>query len=189
MGKKLLFTLPLVVSQVVMAQTAQNLPMPLPALDKHVHGVATLDIAIEGNELSIDLDSPAFNLFGFEHEAKTPEEQAAVKKVRTILDNPSALFGIPAAAKCTIADSEIEIPLAGHDHPHEEGEDHDHDHEHSDVEAGYTFNCSDLANVKSLDLASFFTNFPSTEKINVQLVAPSGQAMFEASSANSKISW
>jgi len=194
MYKKMACALPLVISGIVMAQTNSapviaNLPVEIaPTLDKHVHGIASLDIAIEGNELSLELDSPAFNLVGFEYEAKTDEEKAAVNKMRTLLDTPLVLFGIPQESKCVLTTHEVEIPVAGHDHPHDDDDD-DHDHEHSDVEAAYKFQCTDLAKIKNINLNNFFANFPATEKINVQLVSPNGQASIVVTKDEPKVSW
>ena len=40
----------------------------------HIHGLATLTLAIENNVLEIQLESPAINLIGFEHQANSSEE-------------------------------------------------------------------------------------------------------------------
>ena len=37
------------------------------AEEAHIHGLATLTLALEGNSLEIEFESPAANLVGFEH--------------------------------------------------------------------------------------------------------------------------
>ncbi|MND68681.1 hypothetical protein D3C80_601370 [compost metagenome] len=48
-------------------------------------------------------------------------------------------------------------------------------HEHSEIHAHYRFNCTSAPALKQLDLAQLFKTFPATRKIQVQLIAPSGQ--------------
>ena len=38
----------------------------------HEHGVASLNLVVDGNLVSLELDSPAANLVGFEHTPGTP---------------------------------------------------------------------------------------------------------------------
>jgi len=180
--RKLLITLPLAISSIALAQET------LPSLHQHVHGVASLDIVIDNNKLQLDLDTPAINIVGFEHEANTPEERNKVTDAKKELNQPVALFGINSSANCELDELEVDIPLLEHDHPHDD-EDADHDHEHSDIDAEYSFTCNNINELKSLDLSTFFAKFPATEKINVQLVAPSGQNAFEITAANPKITW
>ena len=46
------------------------------SLDAHEHGVASLNVALDGQTLEIQLQSPAMNLVGFEHEAKSEADKA-----------------------------------------------------------------------------------------------------------------
>ena len=62
------------------------------ALGSHVHGLAELNIAMEGKTLEIQLISPAMNLLGFEHKASSKEERAAVEHGESQLHNHEALF-------------------------------------------------------------------------------------------------
>src|SRR5437879_845104 len=44
----------------------------------HVHGIASLQLAVDGNTLTLDLSSPLDNLLGFEHVPRTDKQKAAV---------------------------------------------------------------------------------------------------------------
>lgn len=57
---------------------------------------------------------------------------------------------------------------------------HDHDHDHSEIHAHYQFTCASPAALKNLDLTNIFKTFPATQKIQVQLIGPSGQQGVEA---------
>ncbi|AZD69699.1 Protein of unknown function [Pseudomonas chlororaphis] len=160
------------------------------SLGAHEHGVARLNAALDGQTLELELESPAMNLVGFEHAASTDTDKAKVAAVRAQLEKPLALFSLPPAAGCVVAQQELESPLFGdkpedHDEDHDDAKDangHEHHHEHSEIHAHYQFTCATPGALKSLDLAGVFKTFPATQKIQVQLISPSGQQGVEATS-------
>ncbi|QLL12802.1 DUF2796 domain-containing protein [Pseudomonas chlororaphis] len=160
------------------------------SLGAHEHGVARLNAALDGQTLELELESPAMNLVGFEHAASTDADKAKIAAVRAQLEKPLALFSLPPAAGCVVAQQELESPLFGdkpedHDEDHDEAKDangHEHHHEHSEIHAHYQFTCATPGALKSLDLAGVFKTFPATQKIQVQLISPSGQQGVEATS-------
>ncbi len=151
------------------------------SLGAHEHGVGRLNAALDGQTLELELESPAMNLVGFEHAATTDADKAKVAAVRAQLEKPLALFNLPKAAGCVVASQALESPLFG-DKP-EADDDHDHDdeakgehpHDHSEIHAHYQFTCSTPGALKTLDLVNVFNTFPATQKIQVQLISPSGQ--------------
>ncbi len=159
------------------------------SLGAHEHGVASLNVALDGQTLEIQLESPAMNLVGFEHAANSADDQAKVAAARAQLEQPASLFNLPAAAGCTLAEQQLQSPLFGdHEHEHEQAE-AEHDHQHADVDADYRFDCSAPQSLKALDLTVFFQQFPATEKLNVQLISPSGQQGAELNKGNSRLSF
>ena len=157
------------------------------SLDAHEHGVASLNVALDGQTLEIQLQSPAMNLVGFEHEAKSDADKAKVAAARQHLEQPQALFALPIEAKCALQDSELDSPLLG-GHAHDEHE-HADEHGHSDIDASYRFACANAEALKTLELGSFFGTFPGTEKLEVQLIGPSGQQGAELTPSNSRLSF
>lgn len=162
----------------------------------HEHGVALLDVVLEGQVLSIELHSPAINLVGFEHAPTSDEERARVARARQALSAPLPLFGIPDAAGCTLAQNEQSSPLFGsHDdrEPEEDGHDeHDHDSQHgghADVDAHYQLNCRDVARLKGLDLGGFFDTFPQTERLQAQVIGPNGQQGLQLAPGQARIAF
>lgn len=69
-------------------------------LGAHEHGVAKLNVVLDGNTLELELDSPAMNLVGFEHAASSDPDKPKVAAVRQQLEQPLKLFGLAAAAGC-----------------------------------------------------------------------------------------
>ncbi|WP_367373129.1 DUF2796 domain-containing protein [Pseudomonas lini] len=151
------------------------------SLSAHEHGVGRLNAALDGQTLELELESPAMNLVGFEHAATTDADKAKVATVRALLEKPLVLFNLPKAAGCMVATQELESPLFGDkpdadDHDEEDAKDgHEHHHDHSEIHAHYQFSCSAPGALKTLDLANIFNTFPATQKIQVQLISPSGQ--------------
>ena len=159
------------------------------SLGAHEHGVGRLNAVLDGQALELELDSPAMNLVGFEHAATSAADKAKVATARKQLENPLALFNLPKAAGCVISTQELNSPLFG-DKPeadHDDDDDHDakdgaheHHHDHSEIHAHYQFTCATPTALSNLDLTQVFKTFPATQKIQVQLIGPSGQQGVEA---------
>lgn len=103
-------------------------PFNLQAADKHVHGEAELFVAIEKNQVLIELESPADNILGFEHQPRTAQQKAAVKKGLAVLQNASNLIKI-TEGNCKQSDAFIESPFTGEKDEHHHDEKHDHGHD------------------------------------------------------------
>ncbi len=148
------------------------------SLGAHEHGAAELDAALDGSMLEIELRSPAMNLVGFEHAPSSDADKRKIADARERLEQPDALFGLPAAAGCKLAETELESPLfEGEAHDHDHGDEHDGDHEsqHSEIHAHYHFDCATPQAIQALDLQALFKAFPGTKKIQAQLIGPNGQ--------------
>lgn len=158
------------------------------SLGAHEHGVASLNAALDGNLLELQLESPAMNLVGFEHAAKSDADKAKVAAAKRELEQPVTLFAL-TSGDCKATEVELESPLFGdadHDHDHDHD---DHEGEHSDIHAHYRFECAKANELKQLDLAELFKRFPATEKIQVQLIGPNGQQGVELTPAQPRLSF
>ncbi len=157
------------------------------SLGAHEHGVGRLNAVLDAKTLELELESPAMNLVGFEHLATTDADKAKVAAARKQLEQPLVLFNLPKAAGCVVSSQELESPLFGdkpeddHDHATDGKGAAAHDHDHSEIHAHYQFTCASPAALKNLDLANLFKTFPATQKIQVQLIGPSGQQGVDAS--------
>lgn len=163
------------------------------SLGKHEHGVAQLNVALDGKTLELEMDSPAMNFVGFEHAATSDADKATVAAVQAQLKQPLQLLALPASAKCVVQSVELSSPLFGdapkaeddHDHEHADGDHDEHEgHHHADIDAHYQLTCAQPQDLASLDFAPLFKRFPATQKIQVQLIGPSGQQGAELTAAN-----
>ena len=73
----------------------------------HVHGVASLNIALADNELFIEFESPAIDIVGFEHEPGTDEEKATFQKALGILRVGNRMFAFSPDAGVRLEKSVI----------------------------------------------------------------------------------
>ncbi len=112
----------------------------------HVHGIAHLNVALEGENLYMEFVSPAANIVGFEHHPKNQAQRDAIETARNTLKNAEAVFKLPPAAGARLVEASV-VSEAEHDTHHDaehghEGEDHhasEHDHEgegHHEEKAG-----------------------------------------------------
>jgi hypothetical protein len=194
--RHLLLALPFALLPLAAAQAHDDHDHEHGSLGAHEHGVASLNVALDGQALELQIDSPAMNFVGFEHAAKSDADKAKVAAAKAELEKPIELFGLAAGA-CQVTKQELESPLFGdHDHHHEdEAHEHEHadanehEHEHSDIEASYQLSCKQVDALKQLDLSELFKRFPATQKIQVQLIGPSGQQGVELTPAQPRLSF
>lgn len=153
-------------------------------LDSHEHGGATLNIAVDGQQLIIEFESPWVNLVGFEHKPSTDEQSAAVANATQQLEKADGLF-VFAGAECVLAESHVESSMAEdteHDEKQEgeehEGGEHEEGESHSAVVASYVFDCADMGKLDTLNV-ELFDVWSGIDDIDVQLVGPAGQSAVE----------
>ena len=175
----LLLALPFAMLPLAVAHAADEHDHEHGSLGAHEHGVGRLNAALDGKTLALELQSPAMNLVGFEHVATSDADKAKVAAARALLEQPLSLFNLPKAAGCVVENQELESPLFGDtpdaDDDHGEDAKDEHHHDHSEIHAHYQFTCATPDALKTLDLANIFNAFPATQKIQVQLIGPSGQ--------------
>lgn len=161
--------------------------------DSHVHGIGELNLALDGREMQIELDSPAANLVGFEHAPSSAADRAALDQAVAALEQGERLFVFNRAAGCRLADVEIESDLIeekheGHKHhdEHEERGHHGHEHHgetHADIKAAYRFECDDPGKLEQLTVELFET-FGRTERLTVQFVIDDKQGGAELTASD-----
>ena len=156
--------------------------------DSHQHGVAELNIAIDGSNLMIELQSPAANIVGFEHSPRNAQQRTLIDNAVNTLEKPEQLFLISPEARCILEEAEVDSDIVkkGHDHKH----DHDHDHKkessHSEFSVGYSFKCDAIDKLQSIEV-KLFSRFEGMEKIKAQLVTPGKQGLENLSPSHNKI--
>ena len=156
-------------------------------LDAHEHGVGELNIALDGETVAMEFHAPGADIVGFEYEAESAEDRAAIDAAVAVLARPLDLFVMPDAAECGVTEAsaalESEEDHDDHDHEeHAEGEDHDEHAEaggsHTEFHAEYILTCGNPDALTSIEFA-YFATFENARELEVQIVTPSGAQAFE----------
>ena len=84
--------------------------------DAHVHGIAALNLVLEGQEVHIEFDSPAANLVGFEHAPSSEADHAALDKAVATLKDGDRLFKFNADAGCQMEKVNVASQLLDEEH-------------------------------------------------------------------------
>lgn len=135
----------------------------------HVHGIAKLDVALEGQQLTLAFTSPLDNLLGFEHRPRTDAQKRAAETLLTRMKDLGSFFKPDPAAACTAAAAQVEAPtLSGAPAAGAKGE------EHADLAATVVFTCSGIDKLAALE-HTLFPAYPRLTRIEVQVAGPRGQ--------------
>jgi hypothetical protein len=149
----------------------------------HKHGRGTLNIAVEGNKVTMELEVPGVDIVGFEHVAKSRRDKQAVEKAKAQLQAPLALFKLPAAADCRVAEAKVAFGADEDDKSKPagaKGSKAKDEHEHSEFHAQYTLECQSPVSITAIEFP-FFRTFAGAEKLDVNVITAKGQNRFEVS--------
>jgi Protein of unknown function (DUF2796) len=148
-------------------------------LGKHQHGHGTLNIAIEGVRVSMELDVPAADIVGFEHAATSTAQRTAIENAKHQLSAPLSLFSMPAGAGCSIKEANVKIEGAEETKgaaavkAKPSGAE-----QHSDFNADYALECTSIDKLTFIEFP-YFKTYPRAEALEVNLVTAKGQSKFE----------
>lgn len=168
------------------------------AHEAHEHGVARMNISVEGNEVEIEMKSPLANFLSFEHRPETEAQRQEVRDMAAKLRRPGALFVLTEEAQCRqtgldmdsgVLDDALLLPegrsgkhKAGHGHAHEAPEGH------ADIGIELEFHCKHPEKLRSLT-APIFRQFPALREIEAQMVTPAGQRSAELTPESDMVRW
>ena len=183
--------------------------------ESHAHGDASLAIVLDKSTITVEFDTPLYNLLGFEHTAETAEQKEAVAKAETVLTKGASLFVFNNAAKCSILNetksidfdlgdrkSEEEVDNheddhhdGGHDdedHDDEDHDDDDHDDEdhddetHKDIILQYEFKCESPKALKNVTV-KLFEHFQNLTELDLVYLGPNTQKQTELSATKPRM--
>ncbi|WP_193181348.1 DUF2796 domain-containing protein [Nisaea sediminum] len=138
----------------------------------HEHGHGQLNIAIEGNSVLMELEIPGADIVGFEHEAKSDADKAAMTDAEKKLKDGAALFHFQGAT-CTFAQAQVED---GHeDHGKQPAA---QEEQHSEFHVAYEISCDDASRLTGIEFP-FFAVFPHSEELDVTVLGAQGQFKYE----------
>lgn len=127
---------------------------------KHVHGIVTLNLALEGGLLSAQLETPAIHVLGFENVPKTPEQKSATAAADTWLQSGKNILAVPRNAGCRLEKVNYQAPKLGPGH--------------ADYRARFDFRCSNPAALAWTEFSAL-DKLKEVEKVEVNLITASAQ--------------
>jgi hypothetical protein len=142
---------------------------PLHAQAKaHTHGLAELDMVIEGRTGTLEFRAPADDIIGFEREPRTPAERyqrdLALLRLQTRMRE---MVRFDASLGCTLKATAV----------HAGGGDHGHDHGdtreaggHAEIRGEFALSCERAPAGKDIRFA-FSAVFPSIRSVQVQVLS------------------
>jgi len=147
----------------------------------HEHGRVTVNVALDGSQLAVELLAPAINVVGFERAPRDDAERKRVADAAARLRAGRGLVGVPPAAACRLESSDVQVPESGaggqapaHDHEGN-GEHGAHDGpargDHADYRASLAFRCGNPAALKWVELW-LLRDLREVAQIEVNVVTP-----------------
>jgi Protein of unknown function (DUF2796) len=169
----------------------------------HVHGIATLQIAVDGDRLTIDFSTPLDNLVGFERAPRTEREKAAASQALQRLRKPEDLLIPSPEARCVRTSVKIDAPVldaqaasdvsaskAGAAPLKDKGKrtEKSDTSEHAGLSAEIMFRCAQPQNLKSLSVA-LFDAFPALRRVDTEVAGAGRQVAAKLTPRNRTVSW
>lgn len=152
-GYRLLLPLALLAS----AATAGNNP------GAHEHGHAELSFAVDGDRVEVLFVSPAYNIVGFEHSARTEDQRQALAEANTWFSGTALID--TTGGTCTVIRSDV----------HHSGQDHDPGSSgHSGFDVTQTLECPGAGDANALT-TPLTARFERLEHLDVQWAGAASQ--------------
>ena len=164
----------------------------------HQHGVAKLQVAVDGKMLELVLESPLANLVGFERGPRNDKERQTVRAMALRFHDPASLFTPTPQARCTARGAELASgvidaallaattqtaapakPVPG---PQAASDGH------ADLDATLRFECENPAALKDIDVG-LFKAFPALRQLDAAVVTAKGQRGARLTPQKTMLSW
>lgn len=132
----------------------------------HEHGVAHMDIALEGNSLQVSVKVPLESLLGYERAPRSAAEKAAAAALLDRFRTGQPVLALPSQAHCKeAATAQVKAPLI-------EGQSGG---DHGDLQAQYRFECAQVGELRHIDV-TLFDLATGIKRVRAQIIGPKGQS-------------
>ena len=170
----------------------------------HAHGVAGLQLAADGNLLTLEFSSPLDNLVGFERAPRNDKEKAAVRRMAERLRKAETLFVPTPSARCSPTSIKLESPVldasllaveGNQSPPSDQGARRaqkssgaGEESTHASLSGEFVFRCEQPGSLRDLEV-KLFDAFPDLRRLDVQVVGPKGQKAVKLSAGARRVTW
>jgi hypothetical protein len=153
-------------------------------LGAHVHGIATLQVAVDEKTMTLDFSSPLDNLIGFEHMPSNAKQKAAVKSMVDSLNKAAQIFIPTADAQCTLQSVKLDSVVLNPKAPKETEEENGH----ADLDGEFIFTCKQTGKLHDLEVKLFET-FPNLHQLKVEVAAQKKQTSATLTAEQRRANW
>jgi len=160
------------------------------AATAHSHGIARLDVAVDGATIVLRLASPLESLLGFERAPRNDAERGQVRAMAQALRSGNP-FVPTAAARCRLDKVDLASPVlapellgggGGGAVPGKPADDH------ADLEGTFVYRCEDPRALQGVDVM-LFDYFKRLQRVDAQVAGPKGQSALKLHSRARQIRW
>jgi hypothetical protein len=138
---------------------------------QHAHGVANLDVALEGRSLTLEFRAPAEDVLGFERKPASDKDRAALESAASYFKAGRG-FVPSAAANCRPLESVVEVEERGK--------------AHFEVVARLAYDCKEPGSLAEIE-AAVFAQHKRVKRIDVRSVTGKGQSSARLTPAKPKL--
>lgn len=160
-------------------------------LGAHVHGIASLQVAVDEQTMTLDFSSPLDNLIGFEHVPTNAKQKAAVKKMVDSLNKAEQFFIPTTDAQCTLQsvklDSLVLEPKTSTDKK-DASQHHEEERGHADIDGEFVFSCKQTGKLHDLEVR-LFDAYPNLHQLKVEVASQKKQAGATLTTELRRVSW
>ena len=158
------------------------------AAGAHSHGVARLDVAVDGATVTLHLASPLESLLGFERPPRNDAERAQVRAMAQALRAGHPFVPTPAA-RCRLASVELASPalapelLGGTASTASKFAD-----DHAELDGTFVYRCEEPKALQGIDVM-LFDHFKRLQRVEAQVAGPQGQTAARLTSRARQVRW
>jgi hypothetical protein len=153
----------------------------------HLHGFATLTMALQANALEINMESPAASIVGFEHKASSEKNREAIKQAQSRLESSPRLF-VFSGSDCTLkqANADMSVLIKQGSNPDDHHHDNEHNESHNEISVSYSYECSQGEKLDTISV-NLIPLFPNIETIKVMWLTDNQQGATELTAKSNLI--
>lgn len=164
----------------IVALTVNSPVVSSQELGAHVHGIATLQVAVDEKTMTLNFSSPLDSLLGFEHIARNSKEKSAVKNMAGSLNKAEQFFIPTADAQCVLQSVKLDSIVLDSKR-HEEGG-------HADLDGEFVFACKQTSKLHDIEV-KLFDAFPHLRQLKVEVATLKKQAAATLTAEHRRVSW
>ena len=131
----------------------------------HEHGVAQMQMVAVENDILIEVDSPLYNVVGFEHAPNNAQQTAAFEQQLKAISKGN-LFTINPEAQCHLESQKTQQPIKTAQSQKQES----HEQTHKNIRFEYQLHCKKPANIREINAQPLFASWTNLQTLKVEWI-------------------